>query len=646
MVCGKGPVPLAPSGLSRRLVCVVRFVQGAGPRGVRGIGAQFFASWSLCDDAVMRSPLVLDPLVGESFSSWIDRTALELEVSRRRLWEAIELTDSTHAPVGYGIDLLPHQKEVTVERFDVDPLALDAMLLRSYMGTCLDFDTFTLERPEEIPSWTKRNWVSPHYSRACPRCLEKNPGKWLLAWKVPWSFICVEHGVYLLGSCPTCAQPFQSIDFDERQGRVCCGNVPDSSPRSSSGHVRSRFGNALCGSVIADAATIKVADEELLELQRKLNAFLAPPDGVDRSDARRVFSELKSMVRLAAHIGVPSSLSTADEPVRSRFDEYVEYREMSLKKRERRLTPLLGDPLLFAGVVRIAAPLVFADADQACRDFVLAVHSEPGEDAGTWAKAGHGSWSPPARIAPSLRRAREFQRISASTRFSLRRPLGASSFVDCGLHLVTWRNVPQLFWEQLTDEAAAEFFEGAFRDNVRSFLSQCLARHLSPELESFVQVADALGSAPVSRSWLHRTNIAMGGEFLQGLALVADRLKAEPNPIDYQARREALANYADIAEADWDNICKSSGVEYLPRFTVARRKRAACWVWETLTGGDFRLAPALGIEQLAGRPRTNAVYLYRDVFVVEGLPPIRDELEKYARQILVERNLEGPLQWP
>ena len=592
----------------------------------------------------MRSPLVLDPLVGESFSSWIDRTALELEVSRRTLWEAVEITGSRKRwPIGYGIDLSPRQKALIVERFDVDPVALDAMLLRSYMGTCLDFDTFALERPEGIAPWTVRNWVFPAYSRACPHCLEKNPGKWLLAWKVPWVFTCVEHRVYLLGSCPTCSQTFQSVQSDERQSRVCCGNVPDSTPRNSTGHGKSRAGNAICGTVIADLSTIEVADEELLELQRKLNAVLAPPDGVDRSTARAVFAELKSMIKLVTYVGAPSSLSAADEPVRSRFDEYVEYREKSLKKGERGLATLLGDPLLFAGVVRIAAPLVFADADQACRDFVFAVCSEPGGSA-RLSKGVRGNWSPPARIAPSLTRER-YSYKSLNRRVS-GGPLGASSNSDRGASLVTWRNVPQLFWEQLADEAAGEYFQGGRIDHVRSFLSQCLARCLSPELKSLAQAADALGATTLSRTWLHRTTSGVGGDFLEWLALVADRLKAESNPIDYQARREALSSFVDIAEADWDNICKGSGVEYLRRFTVGRRKSAASWVWATLTGGDFRLAPALGIAQLVGEPRKYAVKRYCDWFVVEGLPPIRDELEKYALQLLVERNLEGPLQWP
>ncbi|MEU8960516.1 TniQ family protein [Streptomyces sp. NPDC048491] len=42
--------------------------------------------------------------------------------------------------------------------------------------------------------------------RTCPRCLARN-GRWRLEWRLPWSFACLDHVIYLCNRCP---RPFPS----------------------------------------------------------------------------------------------------------------------------------------------------------------------------------------------------------------------------------------------------------------------------------------------------------------------------------------------------------------------------------------------------------------------------------------------------
>ena len=43
-------------------------------------------------------------------------------------------------------------------------------------------------------------------SRYCPSCLAERDGRWLLAWRLGWTFACTAHGVLLCDTCPACGQ--------------------------------------------------------------------------------------------------------------------------------------------------------------------------------------------------------------------------------------------------------------------------------------------------------------------------------------------------------------------------------------------------------------------------------------------------------
>ncbi len=43
-------------------------------------------------------------------------------------------------------------------------------------------------------------------SRYCPSCLAERDGRWLLSWRLGWTFACTIHGVLLCDTCPACGQ--------------------------------------------------------------------------------------------------------------------------------------------------------------------------------------------------------------------------------------------------------------------------------------------------------------------------------------------------------------------------------------------------------------------------------------------------------
>ncbi|WP_200308889.1 TniQ family protein [Streptomyces adelaidensis] len=52
--------------------------------------------------------------------------------------------------------------------------------------------------------WIKGAWVHGSLARWCPYCVRANGRRWPLRWKLPWSFACVKHRVFLVSECQAC----------------------------------------------------------------------------------------------------------------------------------------------------------------------------------------------------------------------------------------------------------------------------------------------------------------------------------------------------------------------------------------------------------------------------------------------------------
>ncbi len=78
------------------------------------------------------------------------------------------------------------------------------MTLARYQGTGLAEVTADPGRPR-TPRW----WRQLTGSRYCPRCLAVNGGRWMLAWRIPWTFACTACQVLLADTCPDCGRRHQ-----------------------------------------------------------------------------------------------------------------------------------------------------------------------------------------------------------------------------------------------------------------------------------------------------------------------------------------------------------------------------------------------------------------------------------------------------
>ncbi|MEU0119639.1 TniQ family protein [Streptomyces bobili] len=74
---------------------------------------------------------------------------------------------------------------------------LPAMTLQPFDGHAVDI----LPRHRRVNRWVLWGRAG---SRFCPFCLADSGGRWLVAWRLSWSFACTRHHVLLVDRCPAC----------------------------------------------------------------------------------------------------------------------------------------------------------------------------------------------------------------------------------------------------------------------------------------------------------------------------------------------------------------------------------------------------------------------------------------------------------
>lgn len=131
-------------------------------------------------------PLREQPLVGECLDSWLEALARRNGISVSVLLPA------------FGWKAPPSAARLS--------LAVPPGILRRAEGQARlpagRLDTAVLD--PYLPLGPVRRDGSRRY---CPQCLAASDGRWMLSWRLPWTFACTVHGTVLLDDCPACGRP-------------------------------------------------------------------------------------------------------------------------------------------------------------------------------------------------------------------------------------------------------------------------------------------------------------------------------------------------------------------------------------------------------------------------------------------------------
>ena len=250
-------------------------------------------AWPVVGEAesVRRLGVVPTPFAGESFLSWIDTLAVTLRLSRAATLQELGLPGSATSSTSQ-IHLSPEKLEGVCWRTGLRPAQVERMLFAFYAPTALPQFTSGMGR-----RWHVRNpWLRRDHSAACPLCLQVSGGRWLLSWRLKWTFLCADHLVYLADRCPRCRLwLYWRHEATGTGQREHCTR-----PLGRQGRGRSRLGAKACGFRMLEIPAMPVEDEEAVHVQRRVSALLTPADASHNERSRHLLQHMSGIVQDAA----------------------------------------------------------------------------------------------------------------------------------------------------------------------------------------------------------------------------------------------------------------------------------------------------------------------------------------------------------
>lgn len=176
------------------------------------------------------------------------------------------------------------------------------------------------------------------------------------------------------------------------------------------------------------------------------------------------------------------------------------------------------------------------------------------------------------------------------------RPEGAYTFEA--------KHVPQFLWENEYQKHFRPFFsQSTLLDNTsRRVCSAALVRLAG---ETTWAAACNMLDLPFTSGGINKAMGVLNAlqnshAFALALHDLAARLEALPVKANYQVCRSALDNLTEISMDEWKIFTDQSS--FLQEWRQGRRRHIAVWLWARVTGGYWRLAPALrGISVRPGR---------------------------------------------
>jgi hypothetical protein len=452
-------------------------------------------------------------------------------------------------------------------------------------------------------------------SRYCPQCLAARDGRWMLSWRLPWTFACAAHGTVLLDDCPACGRP-------PRRNLSWAGLNPAGTCPAQAGK------GTRCEASLA-AVPAERASGALLAAQQWVSALTASAAS-GHGEAATALGDLPVVAGWLlrhAHAGDISALGDGAGPA---WQTWLAQRQPA-----RDVPP--ASALLTGVAAALAMPVIRPGDTEAIGE--IRARMPPGHDPrcprptammpSQWSRLSEAARGRFLRaLDPGLISLDRLRYRTGTTRASV--PAAATAQLAARA-----RCVPQLLWPGWAVRLMPP--QGFAAVPFRSAIATCLllpgkqARAIHP------------GDGPHSRrssvainSILRSLTAAGHDSVLTAVALLADCLDDHGSPVDYQRRRDMIPAEA-ISRDQWLQACGRASAH--PGKGHRRRRDAGRYVYELLTGADLtdsRCPLAFASAQDKSR------YLgFTDTLTT----PLRAELHDHAARVLSRLGISEPLTW-
>ncbi|MEV7217649.1 TniQ family protein [Kitasatospora cineracea] len=537
---------------------------------------------------------MLVPQSGESFPSWLYRLAADLDVppGQAALLLGFERRSGQYIvkPPFFGIALSQRAAERIRTASDLDPAELHAMHLSALDGGALDLTGLDFSFERSVQPVSLREWALFDSSRGCPKCLADSP-VWPLWWRLSLAAVCPTHSVLLADRCSRCGVKLQRGTASTTPSLPSRGSTLSPHLCNARLPVDRRTAwtcDQVLGGLPAEAVPASLAESQkrLLEVAFSGRATAAGRE-VAASEYFAAFKYLTALVRVSASeddlARVPPALAevfAADLAERRRLRSGTSSAKLGVSP----------PSAAHAGALLALIEPVLSAPDQAtCRRML-----EPWLAEVTRQRQATGNNNLLRQIAqpPFL------ARLTAVAAPNAPRIIGLLPALERP-KLLEPRHVPHLLGE--ADYArVASHFPAVNPLRGRRFASVALARLAGastwheagqdlglPDPDLAVQISGQLAG-----------RIQDPDAFWHDLQRTAQVIE-QRGLVDYRARHWALTDLTTVPADVLFPVMPSVG----PRgnsLSPARRRHAAAWLWQHLTGGDVRDAPAHVLELWPG----------------------------------------------
>ncbi|MFB9992528.1 TniQ family protein [Deinococcus oregonensis] len=594
-----------------------------------------------------RLSICLSPAPGESFTSYVTRLAADLHVSTLTILDrtgAIDAEEARFLSSGYGIVLHPQRLSSFARVTGLSSTRVEMMLLSHYDGRCFDLGNLDLFSTPSLHRVAARQWAYFSGSHVCPHCLTETGGVWNLSWKLPWSFVCPKHECLLVAFCPGCRRRI-GVNRQDRGSRpkfadlipdpLCCMNA------CASGEAQVGRAAAPCLTRYDTVPTLSVAAwPEAIRVQHQLNLLMSMnPSNSEKGAPLYEFNELRSLCALLLYAAVLEDFESLHFGFCDAFQKVLTEREICLAAADQWVnlrrrgahthvyTGVPTSPVLMAGLTCAAISICPPDGASVEIERLHTLVERSVERC-------HGS--------KYVRRLPRLFSFSPRLQTAFDTCLPQQSSVWGGwtpppqksqprMIPLEARHVPQLFWKDTFDTTFVQLLPFMKKDYAQRFCSMALIKTLEQcswaEAARFLELPAKAGAAMASRAFrfLQPEVKAVFLYKLQEIAIGA-MCPFSVTMIDYQQRRHDFSQLSAINPDTWKRLCREADCS--PGKRDGKARFAAAWLWSFLTGGDYRLAPALNRE-----PQSQQWEQYQR-FRTTSLNELVGPLERYAQSLV------------
>jgi DNA-binding transcriptional ArsR family regulator len=458
-------------------------------------------------------------------------------------------------------------------------------------------------------------------SRYCPSCLAELGGRWLLGWRLGWTFACTAHAVLLCDTCPACGQAPRF-----RTGRTSGLHPPGT---CASTIKRGEY----CGADLREAAAHRLAPGHPALAAQDWAGALTALDGTrpaGNSDALSDLGIVGSWMLRQATAGQIAGFGP---------------QALAAWRGQDQQSPAGRQPGRFPPASAATAAALAATA--------MTVLTGSDEQAIGQIRALLPPRARPQRARPAGLPAPRWQKLSAAARGRFLRaldphlssadriryrtgtPQAAIPAGPPGLLAARARAIPQLLWPDWAIRLmpARGFAPGPFR----SAIAACLllpgqpGRAVSTAITGLHAYRSALAVGAVLRT------LAGGGHdtVLTAISCLAGYLDTSGSRIDYQRRRD-LIPAETITAGQWRDLCYGAAAH--PGET-RRHRDAQRYLFQLLTGADLH-DPRHALAFTSSND-----YCRYQAFAGTLPAGLRDALHGHAAGFLHDLGIGEPLTW-